>query len=158
MSHPSAFPVSLKKTQYNWWVCFIKQIVWNQFPYYIIAHPSLSKISETLSMSYVDISTNCWQVRKCAQALVLLLNTAVNGRIFLLSGRVKSFFWVPLLFNTYFPLLQRCHHQFLKMPFWLQNLFLCSILSQPFPPQYSTNPYPFILPASFCLFARSDEF
>lgn len=87
-------------------VCFIKQIVWDQFPYCIITCPSLSKTTETLSMSYVDICTNCWQVFKCAQTLLLLLNPAVNGRIFLLSEMEKSFFWVPHLFDTCFPL--RC--------------------------------------------------
>lgn len=132
-------------------VCFIKQIILNQFPYYIIAHPSLSKITETLSMLYIDICSNCWQVLKCAQALLLLLNIAVNGRVFLLSSTSLRY-----LFS--FETLQHCHHQSLKMPLWLQNLFLSSILSQPFPPHYSTNPNPFFLLSPFCLFAQSDEF
>lgn len=49
MSHPSAFPLSLKKLSTTD-ERVIKQIVWNQFPYYIIAHPSLSRIIETLSI------------------------------------------------------------------------------------------------------------
>lgn len=98
-------------------------------------------------MIYVDICTNCWQVLKCAQASLLLLNTAVNGRIFLPSSNSLQY-----LFS--FETLQHCHHQLLKMPVRLQNLFQCSILSQLFQPHSSTNPNPFILLSPFCLFAQ----